>query len=218
MKYYYIYIHKDPVTLELRYIGKGTGDRAWRLKRRGPHHQAWLNSLLKNNLLPIIEIIEYFENENLCLDREEFLIKKELENNPKLTNFLIGGKGNKGGTFHPMYGKKHSKETKNKMSNSSHRKTPPKEVIENLRKIGSRKRTKEEIENLKNFTSKPVFCKQTNKIYKSAKIAANLLKLDNSLITKVCKKKQAHTKGYNFIYYPKPEHLPKSAWQVLDPL
>lgn len=49
--------------------------------------------------------------------------------------------------------------------------------------------------------SKGVYCLNNKQYYKSARHAAKMLNLDNSSITKVCKKKNKHTKGYVFMYY-----------------
>jgi hypothetical protein len=42
---HYVYVHRDPRTGEVVYIGSGTGDRAWTIRGRGPEHQAWFAEL-----------------------------------------------------------------------------------------------------------------------------------------------------------------------------
>jgi hypothetical protein len=52
---YYVYIHVDPITQEIVYIGKGVGGRAWDVTRaRGEHkeHQQWMKDLMENGFIP----------------------------------------------------------------------------------------------------------------------------------------------------------------------
>jgi len=51
---YYIYFHKNPITLEVFYVGIGSNKRAWRFKERNTH---WLRYVKKHGF-PVVEIIK----------------------------------------------------------------------------------------------------------------------------------------------------------------
>lgn len=102
MKIVYIYCLKHPETNEIRYIGKTTN-----LKRRLYQHiyfsdkkysktrsSKWINSLIKKDLKPIIEIIEIC-NENNWEEKEKYWIKY-YSNIVDLCNILEGGLGTSG--------------------------------------------------------------------------------------------------------------------------
>jgi hypothetical protein len=62
---FYIYVLKDPNTLEIRYVGVTCTSLSSRLaqhiydsKKSGTYKRNWIGQLLKNNTKPIIEIIE----------------------------------------------------------------------------------------------------------------------------------------------------------------
>lgn len=98
MKTYKIYCLKDPITLEIRYIGITTLKLKERyaqhkhvaLKKEGQTHVAkWFKKIFNTSkLLPIIELIEIC-NENNWEEREIYWIK--YYNN--LTNIREGGRG-----------------------------------------------------------------------------------------------------------------------------
>lgn len=46
---YYVYAHVDPKTEEVLYIGKGTDSRAWCIQSRGPGHQEYLESFVRDH-------------------------------------------------------------------------------------------------------------------------------------------------------------------------
>jgi hypothetical protein len=57
---YYVYLYKDPITLEIFYIGKGKNDRLYsHWKRRNTHYnlilREKLQSISKLNMIPVIE-------------------------------------------------------------------------------------------------------------------------------------------------------------------
>jgi len=93
---YHIYKLIDPTTKKVRSVGVTTCYLQKRFyqhkysakKLRKTHCAKWINSLLKNNLQPIIELIETC-NENNWEEREIYWISY-FEN---LTNHLPGGKG-----------------------------------------------------------------------------------------------------------------------------
>jgi hypothetical protein len=111
-----IYIHIDPITYQIRYIGKSTN---WpkrsrehlkpnRLQKEDSHHHRWLQQLLKQNLQPIIQCLQEFPN-NISLNElnqaEIYWISYFKSIGSPLTNSTIGGEG------HPI-----SDETKQKIS------------------------------------------------------------------------------------------------------
>lgn len=125
---HYIYIHKNPTSFEVFYVGQGSlqrgyPDRAFSKRSRS----YWWNNYVKKYGLPIVEIILY------CIDKEEinkmesFYIKKygrrDLSEG-SLVNLTDGGDGTgpwsiearkmqsdrMSGSNHPMYGKKHTLE------------------------------------------------------------------------------------------------------------
>lgn len=118
MEEVFIYLLKHPLTEEIKYVGKTTNP-----KRRWYHHCSkkvnsiknnyrvnWLNCLLKNNLKPILEIIEkceYFQWE----EREKYWIDFYRNKGANLCNSTYGGSG--------ILGLKRSLETKLKISKNN---------------------------------------------------------------------------------------------------
>lgn len=95
---YKIYCLKHPITLEIKYIGVTTVELNMRLSqhihtgknplKRGTIVSKWIYSLLKENLKPIMELIEECD-ENNWEEREVYWISFY----PNLKNQLPGGKG-----------------------------------------------------------------------------------------------------------------------------
>lgn len=132
----YIYCLKDPITKEIRYVGKGNEPMKRYYKHinlygNNKHKQAWIIGLKKKGLKPLVEIIEEV-NKNLWQEKEKYYISIFRESGYKLLNNTDGGDG--------LEGWKHSKKTKNKM-----RKT----AIKNGNKPPSRKGIKQTIESKK---------------------------------------------------------------------
>jgi hypothetical protein len=92
MENYYVYCHRNPITNEIFYIGKGTKHRAYVKQNRGKH---W-NNYVKKHGIPLVEILYDNLNEDESLILEKKLIKtfgrKEL-NNGGLVNSTDGGEG-----------------------------------------------------------------------------------------------------------------------------
>ena len=128
MENHYIYIHKNPETLEIFYVGQGTyhknksKDRASSKRSRSN----WWNNYVKKHGLPLVEIL--FEN----LNKEDansieiflisFLGRKDIKTG-NLINLTPGGDGRtwsderkkqQSERFksegHPMWGRKHNEE------------------------------------------------------------------------------------------------------------
>lgn len=93
MEKYYIYKLSNPITNEVRYIGK-TNNISKRysahLNDKSKSHKAsWIKSLKNKDLLPVIEILETFDCEKECYLKEiEYISKHD-----NLTNHQTGGYG-----------------------------------------------------------------------------------------------------------------------------
>lgn len=131
----HIYLLRDPITYQVRYIGKG--EPAHRLANHiGLARQGklgakfdWIRDLMAIGTAPIVESIEIVTNDN-WKEREQYWIKYYREQGAPLTNASIGGEGASGfkhsleekikrserakGNQHWL-GKKHSEETKAKL-------------------------------------------------------------------------------------------------------
>ena len=93
---YYIYTLKCPITEAIRYIGK-TNNISKRysahLNNKAKNYKnSWVKSLIKQDLLPKIEILQEFINEEDCYNAEIFWIKEFRDRNYRLTNLRAGGK------------------------------------------------------------------------------------------------------------------------------
>jgi hypothetical protein len=95
MKKYYVYCHRNPITNEIFYIGKGSGPRAYITQSRG---QYWKNYVKKYGI-PIVEILYDNLEENESFTLEKYLIeslgRKDLGTGI-LVNTSDGGKGSSG--------------------------------------------------------------------------------------------------------------------------
>lgn len=93
MKKFYIYKLTDPISKEVRYIGK-TNNIAIRFSshindKSKSHKSSWIKSLKNKSMLPLIEIIEEFDCEKECYLKEiEYISKYD-----NLTNHHLGGIG-----------------------------------------------------------------------------------------------------------------------------
>jgi hypothetical protein len=88
---YYVYLHKDHVTGDIFYVGKGYDRRAWDSERRNDEWKKKVSSLLDGWDIEIVEDnlseIEAFELEAELVDR----YGGTASNGGKLTNWLPGG-------------------------------------------------------------------------------------------------------------------------------
>lgn len=113
---YYTYLIRDPrpeKNNEPIYIGKGKGDRAWHqlrgIGRLNPLLKSIITKCRKINLEPIVEILEYFQNEDEAFKHEKLLIKTYGRRNIKtgtLCNLTDGGEGTSGIVYEPELLKK----------------------------------------------------------------------------------------------------------------
>jgi hypothetical protein len=135
----YTYIYFDPSRdFEPFYVGKGNGRRYKRhLTRKDMHPMTHrIQKMLKENIEPIIKIIECSTDEN-ALNLESALIRifgrKDLNKGP-LLNLTDGGENPPRlfGEDNGFYGKNHSDETKDKLRKARLGKKLSKEVVEKM--------------------------------------------------------------------------------------
>ena len=100
----YIYALKDPITQQIKYVGKSKSirrrlqshiDYARKTDRKRRYVSDWILSLLRKNLRPEISILE-ITTEKLWCDREKYWIKHFKELGCSLCNLTDGGKSNNG--------------------------------------------------------------------------------------------------------------------------
>jgi len=84
MNKYKIYTLEDPITNEIRYVGKTSRNTDKRLSEHisslkanhGTHKINWIKLLLKNNLKPLLKIIDLADNELHMEELEKYWIKQ----------------------------------------------------------------------------------------------------------------------------------------------
>lgn len=209
---YYVYLHIDPNTKQVVYIGKGTKDRAWQFHNRKDDHKSWALSLIQNGLEPIVKLIHVFKNEEDAYIREEMLISFFRSINIELFNVMPGGRGAPSGPKNHRFGVPHTKEhrLKNSLAHLGVLKPDISEVTRK-RMIGNtiKKGTKSKPETIRKIVksltgnhrrSLKVFCVNNGKTYGSIKDAWTELSLDERSVFRVLKGEYSHTKGYKFTY------------------
>ena len=77
---YYVYLHVDPITDEIMYVGHGYKDRAWICgsTTRSQEHQDWYMNLVNDGYLPtdIVEIIHTGKTKpEACVLEQEYIRK-----------------------------------------------------------------------------------------------------------------------------------------------
>lgn len=97
-----IYTLSDPITKEIRYVGKTKYSLSKRLKghcwahpSKTTHCYNWITSLAKKGKLPIIELVEEVSEEDWII-MERYWISQFKTWGFNLTNIAIGGEGNTG--------------------------------------------------------------------------------------------------------------------------
>jgi group I intron endonuclease len=170
----FIYSLTDPITNEIRYIGKSYNPIK-RLKEHiyhssfgKTHRDYWLRNLLKNNQKPILNILEECNSENWII-REQYYIS--LFSN--LTNLTNGGNG--------THGLVQSQETIQKriLANTGKKRSDEYKLSVSLRRLGSKhtEKTKELLALIRK--GKQIH----NERYKeNLRIKVNQLDLQNNLI------------------------------------
>lgn len=92
----YIYILSDPITKEIRYVGK-TNNLKLRYRnhisvKSKTHTSSWIISLKSKGLRPIMDVIEYTTLDE-WEEAEKYWIKYYRDNGYNLTNHTDGGEG-----------------------------------------------------------------------------------------------------------------------------
>jgi len=99
MSKHYVYIHRNPITKQIFYVGVGYKGRAWAFK--WGHSKHYYNYIQKYGL-PIVEMYKTNLTENEAYELEEQLISKYgrvgIDNNGILVNKSSGGKTSAKGT------------------------------------------------------------------------------------------------------------------------
>jgi len=95
------------------------------------------------------------------------------------------------GNKHPMWGRHHSEESKEKMRQAALRREVSEETKQKISKA---------TKGANNPRAKTVLCIETNEIFTTVKEASQKYKIDNSSICKVCNGKQKTAGGYHWEY------------------
>lgn len=114
----YLYIHRNPVTYEIFYVGIGINDRAFHL-RYTKRNILWGKYVRKHGK-PIVQIIQKDLSRDDAAELEELIISllgRKVANDGILTNISTGGENSRIGTIA-------SKETREKISVSAKGRTP----------------------------------------------------------------------------------------------
>lgn len=216
-KYTFIYTLNDPITHEIKYVGKTDNlkrrlnEHTKKIKYSKSHKNDWINHLLKNNIKPEIEILDIVIESEWCFWEEHWisLIKTW---GFKLTNMTSGGDGGKQNAeankkiSEKLKGKVYSKETINKMR---------------IAKLGVKAsyETKLKMSNNKIGIKNPIYGKQRPestkkyrkviqcdlnfneiKIWSGLIIASKELNINRCTITDVCNNRKKSAGGYKWKY------------------
>lgn len=118
-----IYVLSDPLSLQIRYVGKTTRSTSCRLSQHlsravqidkfgkykyKQYVYCWLRSMLQLGLIPLCEVVEECSNAKQLLEAEIFYISYFKTLGFDLTNLTEGGEGAKGYT--------HTEESRHSMS------------------------------------------------------------------------------------------------------
>jgi len=229
----YIYSLAHPITNEIRYIGKTCNPLKQRLnehiyecKRSRRRTTNWLKSLIKQDLIPIIEEIEECSCELAC-EIESYWINQFNQWGFNLTNHTMGGEGGYRyetpeeneirrtkfrGVENPFYGKTHSDETKKKISEAGKGRKMPPSHIESCRKrmIGFKPSQKATDNMIKSHGRRIIqLDKHLNfiKEFYTIREAATSTNSSDSKITPVCQRKRHSHNGFIWMYKEDYENL-----------
>ena len=221
---HYVYLHIDPRTCQVVYVGKGSGTRAWHISNRSEKHKNWFKEVISLGFDPIIKVLHIFDNPELAFIREEMIISFLRRRHLKLFNRAPGGNWVPSGKKHPLSGISRSKEIGDKVSKTRKRrkikpwnkgiKTGPNPIVSELNKIRFKGNTTRKGKKMSKQArlaiskslegnqrrSMKILCENNGKIYNSIKDAWTELKLDERSIFRVLKNEWKHTKGYRFKY------------------
>lgn len=204
---YLIYALQDPITFEIRYIGKSMSG----LDRPKSHNNLnqlqaksyknnWVKSLISNGYKPIIKIIQYIINPIELDEAEIYWISYFKNLGCPLTNSTLGGKG--------RFGFKLSKESKQKIRESNikyimaHKKEyTDDEKISISKKIKLAMTDPEVKQKLRKKGTKIIDNNGT--YYESIQDAQNKTGLSRDSIRDLLEGRKETVKGYSFTYIKK---------------
>lgn len=229
----FIYALCDPITFEVRYVGK-----SYNIYQRYHHHITekrktykcnWIQKLLKGGLLPKLCILEECNIIN-CDEREKYWISFEKMCGCNLTNATSGGDGSCDcliseenklkiklrmvgkniGKENPFFGKHHSEETRNKIRQARLGKHHSEETKIKLGKISSNRIITDEfrkkMSDLKSGNKNHMFGKHHSKEAKkkiSIKSTGNKFSLGTHHSEEVRKRISESHKGNNNYFFGK---------------
>lgn len=96
---YYVYMHLDPTTREVRYVGVGPKSRAYDWQGRGAPHLAWIAELDVIDLEPLVSFPGRTRDRDEAFEVERQLIKWHRHYGSRLFNITAGGMGSSGVTM-----------------------------------------------------------------------------------------------------------------------
>lgn len=209
MTEYKLYYLIDPIDKKIRYVGITKNSLNQRLiehicfKSASNHKQKWIRKLEKTGHKPIIKLV--FDNltkEEAC--KMEIELISSLKVNSKLTNISPGGEAPRG-----MLGKKHSEETKKKMSLAQ---SGEKSVNWN-KKLSVESRKKMSLSHIERYKIPGAIEKATNHFkkmvvqlknneeicfYESLRDASKKTGIAHQGISQCCRNKQTHAGGFQW--------------------
>lgn len=94
----YVYMHLDPRSTAVRYIGVGPLSRAHDFQLRAPQHLAWIAELDALDLEPLVVLPSKTRDRAEAFEVERLLITWHRKNRSALFNVTAGGKGASGVT------------------------------------------------------------------------------------------------------------------------
>lgn len=205
----------DPISKELRYVGKSTTGlkrprqhgQAWSLSKTKTHCSNWVRSLLKNNFSYEIEVLEEHNDAQSLYEAEQFWISYFKSIGCNLTNHTDGGAG--------VLGMKHSEHTKKNWSlNRKGRKlSEATKAKMSVARLGRRmaQSTKDKLSlskrgikigpmseaHKKSISGGPII-DNFNNVYESISHAARKLNITPAMVSRVVNGSRKQTAGYVF--------------------
>jgi group I intron endonuclease len=219
MKQITIYTLSDPITNEIRYVGKTKNSLTTRMYQHirdslyngtNSYKKAWIKGLILKGMLPIIEELEIVLNHNCWKQSEQYWIAQLKSWGFNLTNMTDGGDGNQNQimslesrikTSDSLKGRLVSKETRNKISKAHLGKKLSEKTKEKIKLCNLGKKQSEET---KAKRYKAVYLVNSNgeivKEYPSLQHAANAHNCGRGQIANVCRGKTKSACGLIWKY------------------
>lgn len=207
LRRYTIYALSDPISKEIRYIGKSSIglERAKShtlpstLKKGNTHCCTWIKSLISLGLKPIIEEVEVHQNHDDLIQAEIFYISYFRSLGFNLTNHTYGGEGSVGRKYTMP------KETKIKIGNSNRGKirTPEWRNNMSLSKKGHKYSDEIRLKNCRAHGGDRIIDEKGH-IYNSVRDASRKLGISSPTISALLKNERPNSKmGKTFKYLKK---------------